>query len=222
MILLKFSRMKHIHGEDFMKKTIIIFGIILSILLIKSNTNAASVYQTQAEQQINNGQSQYTQQAQAQTTAQVNENTETAQAVMQNNNANANQQQLVYSQNKSDTIAQATNKKDEGLISEHTKGQLIEIRTKELKSIEDYQKQYGNAAFGVVAYILDKVRIYSIPLAILGIAVSAIYEYVLGTRHMEALDKGFNSMIAVVTALVVCQLLPLIFAIIVRGWRGQK
>ena len=201
-----------------MKKTIIIFGIILSILLIKSNTNAASVYQIQAEQQINNGQVQYTQQAQP--TAQVNENTETAQAVMQNNNANANQQQLVYSQNKSDTIAQATNKKDEGLISEHTKGQLIEIRTKELKSIEDYQKQYGNAAFGVVAYILDKVRIYSIPLAILGIAVSAIYEYVLGTRHMEALDKGFNSMIAVVTALVVCQLLPLIFAIIVRGWRG--
>lgn len=203
-----------------MKKTIIIFGIILSILLIKSNTNAASVYQTQAEQQINNGQVQYTQQAQP--TAQVNENTETAQAVMQNNNANANanQQQLVYSQNKSDTIAQATNKKGEGLISEHTKGQLIEIRTKELKSIEDYQKQYGNAAFGVVAYILDKVRIYSIPLAILGIAVSAIYEYVLGTRHMEALDKGFNSMIAVVTALVVCQLLPLIFAIIVRGWRG--
>ena len=203
-----------------MKKTIIIFGIILSILLIRSNTNAASVYQTQAEQQINNGQVQYSQpQAQA-TTQQVNENGETAQAVMQNTSANTNQQQVVYSQNKSDTIAQATNKKDEGLISEHTKGQLIEIRTKELKSIEDYQKQYGNPAFGVVAYILDKVRIYSIPLAILGIAVSAIYEYVLGTRHMEALDKGFNSMIAVVTALVVCQLLPLIFAIIVRGWRG--
>lgn len=203
-----------------MKKTIIIFGIILSILLIKSNTNAASVYQTQAEQQINNGQVQYSQpQAQA-ITQQVNENGETAQAVMQNTSANTNQQQVVYSQNKSDTIAQATNKKDEGLISEHTKGQLIEIRTKELKSIEDYQKQYGNPAFGVVAYILDKVRIYSIPLAILGIAVSAIYEYVLGTRHMEALDKGFNSMIAVVTALVVCQLLPLIFAIIVRGWRG--
>lgn len=203
-----------------MKKTIIIFGIILSILLIKSNTNAASVYQTQAEQQINNGQVQYSQ-PQAQATAQqVNENGETAQAVMQNTSANTNQQQVVYSQNKSDTIAQATNKKDEGLISKHTKGQLIEIRTKELKSIEDYQKQYGNPAFGVVAYILDKVRIYSIPLAILGIAVSAIYEYVLGTRHMEALDKGFNSMIAVVTALVVCQLLPLIFAIIVRGWRG--
>ena len=203
-----------------MKKTIIIFGIILSILLIKSNTNSASVYQTQAEQQINNGQVQYSQQQAQATTQQVNENGETAQAVMQNTSANTNQQQVVYSQNKSDTIAQATNKKDEGLISEHTKGQLIEIRTKELKSIEDYQKQYGNPAFGVVAYILDKVRIYSIPLAILGIAVSAIYEYVLGTRHMEALDKGFNSMIAVVTALVVCQLLPLIFAIIVRGWRG--
>ena len=110
-----------------MKKTIIIFGIILSILLIKSNTNAASVYQTQAEQQINNGQVQYSQQQAQATTQQVNENGETAQAVMQNTSANTNQQQVVYSQNKSDTIAQATNKKDEGLISEHTKGQLIEI-----------------------------------------------------------------------------------------------
>ncbi len=64
-----------------MKKTIIIFGIILSILLIKSNTNAASVYQTQAEQQINNGQVQYSQQQAQATTQQVNENGETAQAV---------------------------------------------------------------------------------------------------------------------------------------------
>jgi len=212
--------MKHIRGEDFMKKTIIIFGIILSILLIKSNTNAAKIERAgELDKNIES-----TEQG-----VDITESaTEKGEGLEQgaedkdeaNANANANQQQLVYSQNKSDTIAQATNKKDEGLISEHTKGQLIEIRTKELKSIEDYQKQYGNAAFGVVAYILDKVRIYSIPLAILGIAVSAIYEYVLGTRHMEALDKGFNSMIAVVTALVVCQLLPLIFAIIVRGWRG--
>ena len=209
-----------------MKKTIIIFGIILSILLIKSNTNAASVYQTQSEQQINNEQVKYAQSQNNQNNGN-NGNEESAQAVQpaqpmsQSTNVNNNNnRQLVYSQNKSDTITQATGKKDEGLISEHTKGQLIEIGTKELKSIEDYQKQYGNPAFGVVAYVLDKIRIYSIPFAILGIAISAIYEYVLGTRHMAALDKGFNSMIAVVTALVVCQLLPLIFAIIVRGWRG--
>jgi hypothetical protein len=105
-------------------------------------------------------------------------------------------------------------------ISNQTKSQLIEIKDNELKSMEDYQQAYGNTTYGTVAYVLNKVRIYSIPFAILGIAISAIYEYVIGLRHAESRDKGFNSMIAIVTLLVICQVLPLIFAIIVKGWRG--
>lgn len=208
-----------------MKKTIIIFGIILSILLIKSTTFGVSVYSVENKQ--SSTQVQQEQQPTQTTTAIAvpNEETgETATAVAPNDSMNANQQNqngaIVYSQNKPDTIAKVTNQEDNGLISEHTKGQLVEIGTTALKNIEDYQKLYRNPAFGVVAFILDKIRIYSIPLAILGIAVSAISEYVLGTRHLESQEKGFSSMIAIVTALVICQLLPLIFAIIVRGWRG--
>lgn len=106
------------------------------------------------------------------------------------------------------------------IITEETKSQLVEIKDKELKSVDDYQKAYGSSTYGVVAYILDKVRIYSIPFCFLGIAVSAIYEYVLGIRHMETRDKGFNAMIAIVTIFVICQVLPLIFAIVVKGFRG--
>ena len=108
----------------------------------------------------------------------------------------------------------------EEMISNTTKSKLVEIKDNELKSIEDYKEAYGNAAYGTVAYILNKVRIYSIPFGLLGIAVSAIYEFVIGLRHMESRDKGLGAMITIITLFVICQVLPLIFAIIVKGWRG--
>lgn len=112
----------------------------------------------------------------------------------------------------------AENNKEE-IISNETKSKLVEIKDSELKSLEDYKATYGSDTYGLVAYILNKVRIYSIPFGILGIAISAIYQYVIGIRHLEAHYKGFNTMIAVITLLVICQVLPLVFAIIVKGWR---
>ena len=108
----------------------------------------------------------------------------------------------------------------EEIIPEETKSKLVEIKDNELKSLEDYKETYGSSTYGLVAYILNKVRIYSIPFGILGIAISAVYQYIIGIRHLEAHYKGFNTMIAVITLLVICQVLPLVFAIIVKGWRG--
>ena len=106
------------------------------------------------------------------------------------------------------------------IISEETKSQLVEIKGKELQSIEDYNEAYGSNTYGLVAYILDKVRVYSIPVAFLGIAIAAIYQYVIGIRKLDVRDKGFGAMIGIVTMLIICQVLPLIFAIVVKGWRG--
>ena len=53
------------------------------------------------------------------------------------------------------------------IISQETKSQLVEIKDKELQSIEDYNEAYGSNTYGLVAYILDKVRVYSIPVAFL-------------------------------------------------------
>lgn len=112
-----------------------------------------------------------------------------------------------------------TNVKNE-IISQETKSQLIEIKDKELKTMEDYKETYGSDTYGMVAYILNKVRIYSIPVAFLGIAISAIYQYIIGIKKLDIRDKGFNAMIGIVTMLIICQVLPLIFAIVVKGWRG--
>lgn len=102
----------------------------------------------------------------------------------------------------------------------NTQGELKELKEKSNKEIQDYTDKYGSEAYGVTAYILNQVRVYSIPLCFVGIAIGAIYQYVIGIRKMDVRDKGFGAVIAFVTLLIICQVLPLIFAIVVKGWRG--
>lgn len=99
-------------------------------------------------------------------------------------------------------------------------GEIIEIKENAERELQEYTELYGNESYGMTAYILDKVRIYSIPFCFVGIAISAIYQYVIGIRKLDVRDKGFNAMIGMVTMLIICQVLPLIFAIVVKGWRG--
>lgn len=101
-----------------------------------------------------------------------------------------------------------------------TMSQLVEIKDNEKKTLEDYQAAYGSETYGLTAYILNKIQIYSIPFCFVGIAISAIYQYVLGIRKLDTRDKGFAIMISIITIFVIAQVLPLIFAIVVKGWRG--
>lgn len=49
-------------------------------------------------------------------------------------------------------------------VPQDATGKLIEIKDKELKTMEEYKEAYGSDAYGITAYLLNKVRIYSIPL----------------------------------------------------------
>lgn len=106
------------------------------------------------------------------------------------------------------------------IIDEKTSNQLVEIKEKELKEIEDYNAAYGSESYGMTAYLLNKIRIYSIPTCFIGIAVAAIYQYVIGIRKIDVRDRGLVLMIGFITIFVICQVLPLIFAIVVKSWRG--
>lgn len=97
---------------------------------------------------------------------------------------------------------------------------LVQIKERELETLQDYQDSYGDATYGLVAYILNIIRIYSIPLGFVGIAISGIYRYIIGIRKLDVRDKGFGAMIGIITVMVICQVLPLVFAIVVKGWRG--
>ena len=97
---------------------------------------------------------------------------------------------------------------------------MVELKEKAWNSLQDYQAAYGDDTYGLAAYILNIVRIYSIPFGFVGIVIAAIYRYVIGIRKLDVQDKGFGVLVAIITVMVICQVLPLIFAIVVRGWRG--
>ena len=86
--------------------------------------------------------------------------------------------------------------------------------------LKKYVDDYGSYPYGVAAYVLNTIRIYSIPFCFVGIVVGSIYQYMLGIRKLDIRDKGFALIVTFVTVLLICQVLPLIFAIVVNGWRG--
>ena len=110
----------------------------------------------------------------------------------------------------------ASNAQENTITSETATTNLVGLKDKALKALEDY----GDNTYGLVAYILNIVRIYSIPFGFVGIVLAAIYRYVIGIRKLDVQDKGFGVLVAIITVMVICQVLPLIFAIVVRGWRG--
>ena len=96
---------------------------------------------------------------------------------------------------------------------------IVDDHEKTQTEIDKYNQKYGES-YGMTAYILNKIRLYSIPFCFIGMVVGALYQYVLGTRRLDMKHKGFGLIIAFTTLLVICQVLPLIFAIVVRGWGG--
>ena len=122
----------------------------------------------------------------------------------------------VYAANKTNT----SNKNETSSItSNESTSTLIELKEKEASSLENYVEIYGSESYGLTAYILHKVQIYSIPLCFLGIVVGAIHKYVIGIRHLESNERGLVIMFSFITLAIICQVLPLVFTIVVKFGR---
>ena len=106
------------------------------------------------------------------------------------------------------------------VIDKQTESKIVEIKENAANSLEDYKVKYGSDTYGMVAYILNIVRIYSIPICFLGIAVGAIHQYVIGIRKLDTLERGMAFIVTCVTLLIICQILPLAFAVFVKFGRG--
>ena len=105
------------------------------------------------------------------------------------------------------------------VINEKTESKIVELKSKEMKTLEDYQERYELKSYGLTAYILHKVQIFSIPICFLGIIIGAIHQFVLGIRDLAAYEKGLALMIVFVTLGIICQVLPLVFTIVVKFGR---
>ena len=117
------------------------------------------------------------------------------------------------------TIGKKTYASNDKPIDNKTESKLVQLKEKELSSLEDYKKAYGSDSYGVTAYILHRVQVLSIPFSILGILIGAVYDYIIGVRHLETKEKGQALMIMFVTLGVICQVLPLVFTVVVKFGR---
>lgn len=105
-------------------------------------------------------------------------------------------------------------------IDRNTTSELIKEKEKADSKIDEYTRKYGSETYGMAAYVLRAVSIYSIPVCFLGIAVGAATQYAIGTRRLDMRHRGSRMMLAFITLLVIAQVLPLVFALVVRGWKG--
>lgn len=140
---------------------------------------------------------------------------ETIDNILVNNKNNSSEEK--NEEVKQQSVENKETKKEE---KKSATSKIVDMKSREKKTLEDYQKAYGSDTYGLTAYVLGRIQIYSIPFCFLGIAISAIYQYILGARKLDTRDKGFAIMISIITVFVIAQVLPLIFAIVVKGWRG--
>ena len=106
-------------------------------------------------------------------------------------------------------------------LENNNKNDVEEMKSKMEVKKEEYTEKYGSEAYWLAGFILEEVvQPYSIPFFFIGIVLGLLFQYVLGTRRLDYKHRGFSTVIVFVTILVICQVLPFIYALVVIGWRG--
>lgn len=144
----------------------------------------------------------------ATTTNVVNTNNNTVMQQNQNTNTNID---------KNDTLIQPQQNKQ--VLPEKQKGELLKMKELNRTELEKYQAQYKNNKFyGYVAYILNIARILSIPFFVLGILISVVYQFMIGLKKRDMVNRGRGMRITFVIGFIIFQVLPLLFAIVIKFW----
>ena len=132
-----------------------------------------------------------------------------------NNNNNNNKEDKDKKDNKKETN---TNTKVE-IMPETSKTRLLGLRDSSLKTLEKYRNEYRNSIiYGTIAYILHMLSLISIPILVILLIVSYVYDSVIGLKTRSLYNKGRLIRFHVLTFFVACQLMPLIFATVIKGW----
>jgi hypothetical protein len=102
----------------------------------------------------------------------------------------------------------------------NTTSNLIEEREQAKTKMDEYIEDYdNNRTYGITAFVLSIIQAYSWPVCFLGVALGAIAQFILGTRKLDFRQRGSRMMLGFLTLFVICQVLPLIFTVVVIGWR---
>lgn len=91
------------------------------------------------------------------------------------------------------------------------------VMTKEEKIKENTEKCGGDKNLGTVLYYLEVVQKYSVPVCFIGLTIASLNFFIIGNKKLEKREQGFSMLIMFGLGLIMFQVLPLLFAIIVAG-----
>lgn len=93
--------------------------------------------------------------------------------------------------------------------------ELNKIKDESVNSFESLKKQYGGiAVFAIIANALNLIANITLAFGILGYIAILIYEKVFKLENKEM----YKIKTSILIAILITQILPLIFAIILKGW----
>lgn len=94
------------------------------------------------------------------------------------------------------------------------------LNQKNNEKLNRYVEKYGSEGFGFVAYVLSIIQRYSIPICVLIYVVGAFYYYVISIKKFVEGERGYGMIVSSIIFLVIAQVAPLVFALIVTIGRS--
>ena len=91
------------------------------------------------------------------------------------------------------------------------------VLTKEEKIQKNTEKCGGEKSLGTVLYYLEMIQKYSVPVCFIGLTIASLNFFIIGNKKLEKREQGFSMLIMFGLGLIMFQVLPLLFAIIVAG-----
>lgn len=79
----------------------------------------------------------------------------------------------------------------------------------------EYIDEYNDQILGSVAYGLYMIQKYSWPICFIGITIGSFNFLILGNKKLDKKEQGFGWIVGFTMALVVFNVLPLIYAVLV-------
>jgi len=77
------------------------------------------------------------------------------------------------------------------IMPETSKSRLLGLRDSSLKTLEKYRNEYRNSIiYGTIAYILHMLSLISIPIVVILLIVSYVYDSVIGLKTRSLYNKG--------------------------------
>lgn len=94
---------------------------------------------------------------------------------------------------------------------------ILENMSKKERKIAEYTDKYNDKSLATTAYALDRIQLYSIPVCIIGLTWGAFNYFIIGEKKLDKKEQGFGYIVAFLIGLVIFQVIPLVFALLVAG-----